>query len=286
MAQAFETKHRQVRFVRHFEREVGKLTSCSLEQFWAYFRKQSQISESAASDRPVLEILTPGELIDSIPSGFRLLALQKRLRTDIVVLVSRVRDFHLPFPDQDFPVGEDPVATRWHEVSSPRDNVNIPRMATDSNLLVIQYCQRLLDDPGLTKIERACCIALLMTLLGGSCDGFLPETSTQDIEHYIHELMSVSLYEHDEHTANLLAWVCLSVVTAVVESYENGSSSLLECEPICWDLLAKVVAYFRPSTTPTLSSTKAIMRRFILSGACDKVLEGAWSTAGHISRLT
>lgn len=195
--------------------------------------------------------------------------------------MSRVRDFHPLIPDEDFPV-EESVATRWHEVSSPRDDVNIPRMATDSSLLVVQYCQKLLCEPGLTKIERACCIALLMTLLGGgSCDGFLPEIRTQDIEQYILELMSISLDEHDEHTANLLAWVCLSVAAAVVVSPENGSSSPLECDPICWDLLGKVIAYFRRSTTPTLSSTKAIMRRFILTGACERVLEGAWHLEGR-----
>ncbi|KAK5061233.1 hypothetical protein LTR84_007775 [Exophiala bonariae] len=243
----------------------------SLEYFWSDFCQQT---DPANSTRPVLEILTPGELIDSIPSGFRLLALQKRLRSDIIVLLSRVRDMHLPTSNEDSH-DDDPTTTKWHEVSSPRDDTNIPRMATDSSLLVVQYCQKLLGEVGLSKIERACCIALLMTLLAGSSDEPCWEISTQNIEKYIHELMPISLEEHDEHAANLLAWVCLSTATVVISPRENTPGSPFECEPICWSILEKVVLYFCRSRS--LGGTKVIMRRFILTAACEKVLESAWN---------
>lgn len=246
------------------------LISSSLEYFWSDFCQQSDFT---ASNRPILEILTPGELIDSIPSGFRLLALQKRLRSDIVVLLSRVRDLHLPASDENSL--DDPITTRWHEVSSPRDDTNIPRIAADSGLLVVQYCQKLLGEPSLTKIERACCIALLMALLAGSSDEISWDIPIQDIEQYVLELIPISLDEHDDHAANLLAWVCLSTATVVISSHESSSASPFECEPICWDVVEKVVVYFRRSRS--LRGTKAIMRRFILTGACEKVLESAWN---------
>lgn len=220
---------------------------------------------------PVLEILTPGELLDSLPSGFRLLALQKRLRTDVVVLVGRVRDFQLPISYDSPPPS--PVANRRHREVGSCDDMNNPRVVTAAILQVVHYCQQLLTEPDLTNIERACCIGLLV-LLSGPSQEKLAKVSTQEIQQYIQELMPVSLDELDTNAANLFAWSFLSIVTTSVISYQSEPSSTLDCEQGSYFLLEKAIAYFRHLNT--LAKARAIMRRFILTDACNRVLESAW----------
>jgi hypothetical protein len=272
-----------VRSVSVVFRRRSTLKLSSIEEFWSYFCHQSCISNYMSPTRspasnipppypPVLEILTPGELLDSLPSGFRLLALQKRLRTNVVVLVSRVRDFHLPIWDDSPPPG--PVANKHHKELGSCDDMNSPRVTTAAALQVVQYCQQLLTEPDLTTIERACCIGLLLVLLSGPSEEKFPKISTQEIQQYIRELMPVSLDELDTNAANVFAWAFLTIVTASVVSHQSAPSSTLDCEQGSCFLLEKAIAYLRHSNT--LARARAIMRQFILTDACDQVLENAW----------
>lgn len=211
-------------------------------------------------------------MFDSLPSGFRLLALQKRLRTDVVVLVSRVPDFRLPILHESPPSGS--LATRRCRESGTRNDLKSPRVSTTAGLCVIQYCQQLLNEPGLTTVERACCIGLLLVLLSGPPDEKLPKISTEELQQYILELMPICLDEHDTNAANIFSWACLTLVTANVASHPYTPTSTLGCEQGSWFLLEKVIAYFRQSKT--LGKTRAIMRRFIFTDASDQVLEKAW----------
>ena len=233
---------------------------------------QSPASNVSLYHLPVLEILIPGELFDSLPSGFRLLALQKRLRTDVVVLVSRVRDFHLPILHESYPQGS--ISRKRFKESGARDNMKSLRLSTAAGIWVIQHCQRLLNELGLTNIERACCIGLLFVLFGGPPDKKLPTISSEQLEQYILELMPVCLDEHDTNAANIFSWACLTVVAANTAMDQCVTASKLACDQGSCFLLEKLVTYFRHANT--LAKTRAIMRRFILTEASDQLLVSAW----------
>jgi hypothetical protein len=154
-------------------------------------------------------------MIRALPSGFRELTLNYRLSVPVITLLHR-------------------VVTKQAYINQVV-GIKGAREINAANLQEAEYCVRLLACTDLTVIERACCIGVLIAVLGCTRSERFSPLYTQKIRHHSMELLSWQAKFADTDLADCFLWVSLDLAgtmfpqghTCVPSKFRNDSRYLL-----------------------------------------------------------
>lgn len=208
MAHDFKTISCWVSHIPDIRGEIGFAdTNYSLEGFWAYISQNQdnmpnihQHDQSMSESLEDLNLSCPynrepiaelGEMIPALPSGFRDLTLNYRLSVPVITFLHRV-------------VTEQACINQVASVKGVRE-INA------ANLQEAEYCVRLLACTDLTVIERACCIGVLIAVLGCTRSERFSPLYAQQIRHHSMELLSWQAKFADTDLAECFLWVSLDL---------------------------------------------------------------------------
>ena len=216
-----------------------------LEAFWTYICSQPQLLKEPITCQPLTDSsitcpfnrCTPpddmGRVLSELPPGIAVLACQHRLSVPVISLVHRVNMFDSWITHLDFPT---PRITRHGQQHYDRSRLKNGKLVFNaSNLQELEYAARLLGTPGLTYVERVCCIAMLIVCISSTRSEQNSAINMEHIQSLADELLKAPLDENDPFATHLYIWVSLNLARTMLPGTATEQMEAFPMKGGQWD---------------------------------------------------